>query len=715
MADKKEALDDAQILNIISQELSDASGGVESDFIDGNRQAALGAYLGQPLGNEVEGRSKVISTDVADAIEWIMPEVIKSFTQNNDVVTFDATSSGDEDQADLESQYVYDVLMKDNNGFLVLHQFFKDALMQKNGFIKVFYENEEEVSTESYTGLTEPELMLAEADGSIEIIAQSEREEEGIPVYDINVTRTKSTPSIRVVSVPPEEFRVNRMHNQVDLSTARFTAHVLLRSASDLMEEGYSEDSIAEMGGTDALDSDRDYRFSMQGETTVPNSTESNDSSLRLIEVQESFIHIDINQDGIAEYLKITTAGSNNSPTVILSIEDVDENPFISSTAILMSHKLFGLSIYDRLKEIQDQKTSLWRNILDNMYLQNNQRTIAIEGQVNLDDLLVSRPGGIIRTKRLDAVAPYATPSLSGDSYQMMGYLDKTASGRVGVSPDGSVTDNMIGDRVGSEGIEKMMNQKEELVGLMIRVFAETGIKPLCYMIRRQAIKHQDVIKDYKHRGNWVQINPATWGNRPHSTVRVGTGSGNRKQQSAAISQIMLLQEKMMANPSNTLVTEKQIFKAIDKLAKFNGLPGAGSYFLDPASEEGQANAEKVQQGNKQKQEQVMKEKQAELQFQQKIADAETSKAKTAEQNVMLKGQIEQSKNQLSSAKLRADHQISTLKAQLDEAEAVIKAEGDSAELEYKYWQSKEQFKVQREQIAVAASGKEQKESTDGK
>ncbi|MCP4337682.1 MAG: hypothetical protein GY799_02065, partial [Desulfobulbaceae bacterium] len=127
------ALEESQILSIVSQELSDSVGGTENGYIDNNRQNALSAYLGNADGKERDGRSKIVSTDVADAIEWIMPEVVKAFTQNNEVVTFDATSAKDELQAEMESRFVYDILMKDNNGFIIIHQFIKDALMQKNG------------------------------------------------------------------------------------------------------------------------------------------------------------------------------------------------------------------------------------------------------------------------------------------------------------------------------------------------------------------------------------------------------------------------------------------------------------------------------------------------------------------------------------------------------------------------------------------------------
>jgi len=697
-------LDDRQILNIIGEELQQSSGGNENDFIDANRQRALATYLGQPDGNEVEGRSTITSTDVADAIEWIMPEIVKAFTQNNEVVTFDPVSSDDELQAELESQYVYDILMKDNEGFLILHQFIKDALMQKNGFIKVFYEKYTEDVFESYTGLTELELNMVLANPEFESVQLTEYqdEESGIPLFDIKIKKEIDESKICVVSVPPEEFRVNRMHNSIDLSTARFTSHVLLKTAGEIIEMGHDKEFVDSLPSSQVYEDDREYRFYMQDETAYPNRDINTDPSLRTIEVSECYMHMDLNEDGVAELVKVTVTGGDN-PDHILNVEEVDQIPFISATAILMSHKLFGLSIYDRLKQIQEQKTTLWRNIFDNMYLQNNQRVIAVDGQVNLDDLMVSRPGGVVRAKRADAVVPFPTPPLNGDAYRMMDYLDQVRTARSGVSPEGPVTDNMIGDRVGSEGVEKMLSQKEELVGLMVRVFAETGIKPLCRMIRDQAIKHQDVIKDYRFRGQWIPVDPSSWRKRKHTTVRVGTGSGNRKEQMSAVSQLMLIQEKMLANPSQAMVEEEQVFQAINDFAKNAGLAGAGKYFVDPASPQGQQLKQEVQKRNEAAQKAEQQEKQMLAETQEKIANAELAKAQAQQQNVQLKNQVDTTKNQLTLQKQVTDAEIAILKQQLEEAEAVLGNDKSDKELAYKYWDSAERYEVQREQIRMSA------------
>lgn len=692
-------LDETQILNIVGQELSNAAGGNENDSIDANRQAALAAYLGdsEPV---PEGRSSVVSTDVADAIEWIMPEIVKAFTQNNEVVTFDPQFEGDEKQAELESKYVYDILMKDNNGFVVLHQFIKDALMQKNGFIKVFYNSEEVVTTEHFTGLTEIEYNLVISDEEVQVVEETQEIENNIPIFSIKITRTINKSKLCVVSVPPEEFRINKMHNSVDLSECRFSSHVTTKTRSDLVLEGFDKDTIEALPSNSAFEPNRDYRFSMQGEVTQPEGGISNDRSQDLVDVAECYMRMDINEDGIAELVKVTVAGDADS---LLSIEEIDEIPFISSTAILMSHKLFGLSMYDRLIEIQNQKTSLWRNILDNMYLQNNQRTIVLENQVNLDDLMISRPGGIIRAQTPNAVTPFPTPPLSPDSYKMMDYLDQVRAGRSGVTPEGPVKDSMIGDRVGSEGIQDMMTNREELVGLMIRVIAETGVKPLCYMIRSLVIKHQDAVKDYMFRGQWVKVDPRNWHDRSNTTVRVGTGSGNRKDQLTTLQGLMMQQEKQKATPGQVMVTPQQEYALINDFAKLGGFASAAPYFLDPASPQGKQNAQNVQkQMSEQKQKDEMENMEL-LKAQVKVANAEASKAQTAQANAQLKSQNDMVNNQLQQQEQQADTQISWLKQQLEEARALADALNKGEELEFKYWDRTKYYQTEKMRIEESA------------
>jgi hypothetical protein len=670
---KQKKLTDDDILAIIANELSmaEATSQTSQDL-----SVPLDYYLGNAVGNEQEGRSALVSTDVADAIEWIIPQVMKSFTQNNEVVIFDPTSPDDEKQAELESEFVYDILMKQNDGFILIHQFVKDALMQRNGILKVYYENNEEVTTESYSGLSEEQLQMLVADKTVEILNLSVTEQftpDGQPIsfYDVKIKVTNSNPKICIDAVPPEQFRFSAQHNSINLDTARFTSHIVTKSVSDLIEEGYDKEVVQDLGEADMQRSA--YRFGAQNENTIIPATFVDDLSSKLVDVCECFLKLDVNGDGIATPMKITV-GNSSPPSVVLSKEEVDYSPWVACTAIIMSHKFKGLSIYDRLKQIQDNKTALLRNIMDNLYLQNNQRNIIVEGQVNIDDMLVSRPGGIIRAKRIDAITPLQTPMIGDTGFTMMKYLDEVKAGRVGVSSEGTATPQNIGDRVGSEGVERMMTAKEELVGLIIRVICETGIKPLCTKIRDLAVKHLDTVQDFKFRGEWVQVNPSSWKPRLKSTVRVGTGTGDHQKQLAAVTQVTQMQSALAQTPLGYMVAPGKVYSALDDLCKFSGLNGAARYFVDPSSPEGQQLA---QQAQKSSQEASQKQEQAQMETirqQAELAKSATTTAESMMQNVQLKGQVELGKHQREMDKATSQAQIEALKMEVQKQTLLLEA-----------------------------------------
>ena len=673
------------ILSIVSTELNNSN---ILDSVTSNLDTSMNSYLGGPDGKEIEGRSQVVSTDVADAIEWIMPQVMKSFTQNNEIVIFDPVHEGDELQAELESEYVYEVLMKQNDGFIVIHQFVKDALMQRNGILKVYYAKKNEEKIKKWTGLSELQLNQILASPEIELLEYEEAhsfdgEENIIPTYNVTIKVVREKGRIYVDAIPREEFRINNRHNSIDANKARFTAHVTNKTASDVIEEfGLDLEETKELP-KGSLDFTELYRFELTEESVFYGSDEPDDESLKEVEVAECYMRMDYNRDGIAELVKVTVAGGRDGNAYeLLWFEEIDEMPWVTTTGILMSHKFEGLSIYDRLKHIEQQKTTLWRNMFDNIYLQNNQRNVVLEGQVNLDDLMVSRPGGIIRAKSLDAIRPLDTPQMGQDAYLMMKYLDEQKAARTGVEPDGPATPQNIGDRVGSEGVERLMNAKEELVGLIIRVFAETGMKPLCVKIRNLAVNHIDAVVDFRFRGVWQQINPSLWLDRTSTTVRVGTGVGNHQGKISALLQVMSFQEKALQNPQQTIVDQQRIYNTIDDFCKFSGLNGAVSYFIDPRSPEGQQKQQQLQISQ-----QTQSEKEAQLQqqlieAQQKIADAEELKsqsdaaAKAAKAKIdFLNVQLEEAKKLASDAEKSAKIRLEKRKQDFDVALELTKLE----------------------------------------
>jgi hypothetical protein len=282
-------LEDRTILGIISNELSQSE-----SYTDW--EASLNYYLGNPDGKEVEGRSAVVSTDVADAIEWIMPQVMKSFTQNNEIVVFDPLGPQDEQQAEIESKYVYDVIMKENDGFIILHQFVKDALLQNNGIIKVFYEENTHTETQAFSGLSQEQIIACTQAPNVEVLEYDQ--DPLLGTFAVKIAITTNEGRISLESIPPEQFRYSANHNSINLDSCPFTAHVVRKTVSDLIKEGFDPDLLASIGDNSGY-SDSSYRFNLQGEHFI-DSYESEDPSLRTLDIAECFMQIDLNEDGVA-------------------------------------------------------------------------------------------------------------------------------------------------------------------------------------------------------------------------------------------------------------------------------------------------------------------------------------------------------------------------------------------------------------------------------
>lgn len=707
----KHKIDDAFIISTIQTELDQTLSFTDNTLSPSSSSSVdistpLDYYLGKPNGTEQVGRSSVTSTDVADAIEWIMPSVMDAFASSPDVIAFDPVSPGDEEQAELETLYTYDVVFKQNPGFIILHTAVKDALLQNNGVMRAYYTLDHQYKTEQYTGLSDIQMsaLMSAMPPTAEVVSHSEAVDYlGQPVYDIELRYTTPCHKIKVEAVPLEQFRVNADHNSICLNTARFVCYTCTKTISDLRQEfpDLSDKELEDLPRTNQVYTEQ--RFNSQGEA-IYNSFDTSDPSMEQVTVNECYMWIDLNGDGIAEYTKITVAG-DTTPSHILSVEPLpDGSPWVGTTGILMSHKFRGLSIYDRVKEIQDQTTAVLRSTLDNFYLQNNQEKEVVEAMVNMDDLLTSIPGGIKRVKKQGSITPIMTQPFTDAPIQLMRYLAELKAGRTGVSADGPSAPQNIGDNVGSEGVEKLMTAKEALAGMIIRVLAETGLKELYVKVRDLAHNHIDTIQDYKFRDRWVQVNPSEWIPRTSTTVNVGIGSGNRQAKLVALTTLQQTISAIGQSPFSYMVSAQKVYNAVNDYCKFSGLHSAYKYLLDPQSEEAQMAKKQMEQSQQAQQEQQTQMAMAQLKFQADLAQAELQKAQAQQLNVQLKAEIEKAKQERELEKQRYETKLSLMESQVNQLQMIATSDYKDKELELKEKQLDQNTFIELAKLNAAAA-----------
>lgn len=578
------------------------------------RREAMQYYYGQPYGNEVEGRSQVVTTEVKDAVEGILPSLMAIFTSADEIVRFEPQNPDDEAAAQQATDYINYIFTRLNNGFLTLYCLFKDALLQKNGYAKVYWEDYTDSGIETYENVSALEVAAFLQQNGEELELESLEAAPDAPEFFMKAIfrRTKKYGKVCIDPTPPEEVLISR-ETPNDLTKARFVEHKTRKTISQVREMGYDiPDDIADFAPNAEFNEERTERHKYD-DSDAFRQDQGADPATRQVWLCEAFMYVDYDGDGIAEYRKITKIGK----TVLDNVE-FDSLPIIGGTAILMPHKHYGLSIHDLVGDIQLIKSTITRNLLDNAYVANHGRMVVLDGMVNMDDLLTARPNGIVRAKAMNAVQRLDNPLLGAPFYNLLEYFDKVKQNRVGATDFPNAVDP---DAINAKAafVDAFRNAAMERVNLMARIFAETVVKQLFYKILELVSKHQNKPQIVKLRGKWVQVDPREWRNKFNMTVTVGLGTGSQQTVLNGAMGIMSIQQGMIqAGLMNRTVSEKNVFEAARRYAKAVFPKDADVFFSNPDEmppTEPQPNvdlmkvqlaAQKAAAGNKQKYDKMM-------------------------------------------------------------------------------------------------------------
>ena len=565
-----------ELMSRIHQEITDSLG--YDGEISVQREEAIKYYYALPFGNEVDGRSQYVDSTVQDTIEWIKPSLMRVFASGDEMVKFTPHGPEDVQAAEQATDYVNYVFTKDNPGWEILYSWFHDALLQKNGIVKVWWDEYPETQREEYHGLTDMEFEVLTANKDVKVIEHEEYYDE-VTYHDVVIHREDYNGKIKIENVPPDEFLISR--EAKDIQSARFVCHRVRKTVSELREMYGDDWDVGELGAgynAEVYNAERlaRYEFDDSNEWGA-GLNESGEEALREYWLHESFIKTDYDEDGIAELRKVCSVGNH-----IFSNEEVDKIPFVSITPIKIPHKFFGMSVADLVMDLQLIKSTLMRNLMDNAYNQNFGRYAVLEGQANLDDLLTQRPGGVVRVKSPNAVMPLATPPLQPESFQMLGYLDDVRESRTGVNKN---TQGLNADALTSHttatAVNAVMSNAQSRVELIARQFAETGVKELMRCIYELLLKNQDKERVVMLRNQWVPVRPDMWNDKMDCTVSVALGNGSKDQQMAHLSQMIQFAAQAMQG-GLPIVTPQNMYNLGAALVKAMGYQNVDDYLTPP-------------------------------------------------------------------------------------------------------------------------------------
>lgn len=408
----------------------------------------------------------------------------------------------------------------------------------------------------------------------------------GPMLHDVTLVTTKKLAQAKVMGVPPEEFGIERGARTI--KDCNYCFHETIKTVGELEAQGYDRKQL------DTLVKDSDSGTETLSRDTVDEDTISRDTlntTARPIRVTEHYIRMDYEGNGKTCIYKITTGGEGGD---ILrkegeeDIERVDVYPFAAASPVPVTHRFFGRSIADLVMDIQRIKTALVRGMLDNLYLHNNPRVEVAEanaGPNTLDDLLVSRPGGVVRTKTSGGLNWQVVPDITSSVYPALQYLDATREMRTGVNNQSQGIDADALQNQSATAVAQVFSASQMRTKLIARILAE-GVRDMFSLLHATIRKHGQQGQTVRLRNNWVQIDPRQWKTRNDMTINVGLGSGGKAQQFAQVMALANVQKEMIAGGKVNLVDDQALFNTASELTKIMGYKNPDKFFNDPSAKD---------------------------------------------------------------------------------------------------------------------------------
>jgi hypothetical protein len=568
---------------LLMAERADALSAISASKLSTERATALDYYQGNMATYlpAPDGRSKAVSMDTSDTIEGLMPTLMDTFFGGDEVVKFNPVGPEDEAAAEQETDYVNHVFTHGNPGFLVLYSFIKDALLSKTGVVKVHWEEKDEAERETYLDQPPDAFALIVAQPGIDVVEHTEHD----GLHDVTVKATRHTEQARVDTIAPEEFGISR--NARSIAEANYCFHDVFKSEGFLIDQDFDKEVIRRLPSYLVARTIEEQSRDTVNETTLRQGEDNLNSVNRLIRVTEHYLRMDYEGDDEPRLYRVTTGGEEAEVLTRngeVDIVEVDRMPFAAMTPVIVTHRFFGRSIADLVKDIQDIKTALLRGMLDNLYLHNNPRVEVSEvhaTETTLDDLLVARPGGIVRVKQPGGIAWQEVPDITPSIYPAMQYMDTLREWRTGVSRQGQGSDpNALQNQVATIA-NQMFLATQAKVKLIARIFAETGIKDMFVLLHGIIRKHASKPQTVRLRNQWVAVDPRDWRQRYDMTVNVGLGTGSKSEQLAHLQLIIAAQEKAAA-AGLPIVTPQNFFNSAKQITRLAGHPDVEQFFAAP-------------------------------------------------------------------------------------------------------------------------------------
>ena len=577
----------------------------KDDELDGARATALAFYAGMPFGDEEDGRSQVVTRDVAEVIDYLTVGILGTMVAGDKVVEFEGTGEEEAEEPEqaqsaqpgsegetppkprkvdygeqVTASVVYQFMRK-QKGYRILHDSLKAGLLEKSGIVKTFVEPQpakrvqyqvpaEALQSDGRGGVAMQGMVVTAADPmDVDLLTEE-------PLSYLVTVEQPQPPMFRDEAVPNEEFLV--APDARDLDEALYIGHRTPKTLSDLVRMGFDAEELQTVwGSTPASTIVENARDSGRSQTRQTVSTRSGEQ--RAVWLMEEYILWDMDGDGIAERVCVHRIGEH-----VLSIQPVEEQPFSIWSPFPTAHRLIGQSAADKTMDIQRVRSVLLRQALDSLYLANKPRVLVSEDAETdntIDDILRPEIGAVIRYKGGVPPTNFQIADISPSAFRAMEMMTGERESRTGVTRQnqGLNPDTLNKTATGMAMLQASGDQIELYIA---RNFAEFIVAPM-FAKRYRLMRQHGTPFRMKIDGQYVDIDPRKWPEEMDIAINVGLGTGRKDQRIQYRAQLLGIQQQI-AQSGSRIVGDEQIFANVKGLIADAALGTATDYVIDPAT-----------------------------------------------------------------------------------------------------------------------------------
>lgn len=687
MADK---MGEAELKALVSREISLA----QTDRATSSKKQtkALEYYQGKMKDIVAEtGRSSAVSRDLADTMGWMLPGIIRVFTASEHMAVAEPVGKEDMAWAEQATDGLNYTFWKENDGYRIVYNATWDSLLSANGVVKTWWDDTPTTKVSFHTGLTDDQYTMLVSDDDVEVIAHTEDTEDmpdpttgqttALKVHSVKIKRKVDDGRTRVEAIPPEDYGKDSDSKTCD--EARFQYHRSEKTRSDLIEMGFDRKLVESL--QKATDNRQSEELARRDQTT----TEDGDISMDIVDLYECYVKADIDGDGIAETCRVMYAGSKDGGEILDWEEWEDETPFDDIPCNPMPHRWEAQSIADETMDVQQIKTVLLRQALDNTYATNNPQRFVTGEISNPEELFSPSFGGAIFGKQGATVEALTIPFVANHAYDAINYQDQVIERRTGVSRQTMALDPEALQNQSATANQNQHDAAYSQIELVARNQAELGWKKVFRKILKLEVKHQDKPRDIRMRGKAITIDPRYWNADMDITINVGLGTGSRDRDLTMLQQVLANQTGLATQLQGAGFQDKAlemlpfIMTTLKKQAEAAGIKNPEMFYPDVTEEDIAAGKQRIEQASQQPDPKIQLEQQK------------------AQSDMQIKQASMQHDQQTSAAKMQSDMQMQQAKMQQDAATAAqemqLKREQMAAELQLKQQQLVAEMDLKRE------------------